>query len=504
MKYRPSRLFLWIVIPGGTLVVALWFGVLPDLREAEAALRPGEIMLTEKRPEFQRVTAGKDGGKGQVAVLKAGGKPGDENRLLEAREWLGESWEGWMRWKHNPWKRTGDHGQGSWERFRGNLKSGDPVRVAKAREIQRLAEAWLKRMKERYPELAVKPKVVPDERNAFLKWIEFTERRKAVAGDADSPSIPFGKEMVDYLAGKAPWNAEAARAWLTANAGLMDEIRGMGMMTEASTEGIAVDRYGFLHARLAKGAMDALVMEARLAAENGDAAAAMESVRAARGLATTMTNVESPTLLHATVRILVEMGIERQVFSEILPALPAGSRDVAAWEAVVNPQVDPPAEFARIMKGEWSVGLRQFLLPMMLDPEEANPLPDAGQLLDAYTLPFAELARFREGAKLGQEPAWPFEEETTMNNAMGLSHESRQMFSILFVGARAWSKGWDRAQHSHGLMQAAFTMMKGDVVPVDPVRGLQYQWDPATRTLGMPAGKEFEEMGINPVMVPGR
>lgn len=488
MKYRPSPRFLKIVIPAGTLAAALWFGVLPDLREADAIVRPGEIVFPTERPG----TAAS--GAAQGVSLKSS----RTNRVAGAKDWLEQGFDQVMSWKHNPWRRNkpfpGAH-------FQQMLGSKDPVEQAKAREIQRLAEAWWKRMMERYPELAVAAKNVPDERNGFLKWLDFTDRMKALAKDPHSASIGLAPEMSGYINGKDAWNPDATRSWLAANKTLMDEVRAMGLMTEASTAGIPVDRYFFLQSRLAKECADALFMEARLAAESGDTAAAMESIRAAKGLADHLVGIESPTLLNATVQILLQLGLEQRVFSDILPALPAGSRDPAAWEAILDPKVGQPADFAGLMKGEWSVTLRYWILPSMLDPGEPNAPSDAGALLDAFSSPFAELARSHESAKFGDDPGWPFDAGTS---AAGLSSESREMIEMLFVGAKSWNKGWLRSQNAHGLIQAAFAAMKDEPLPLDPLRGQPYRWDPATRTLSMPAGKEFDEMDIKPVIVPTR
>ena len=61
-----------------------------------------------------------------------------------------------------------------------------------------------------------------------------------------------------------------------------------------------------------------------------------------------------------------------------------------------------------------------------------------------------------------------------------------------------------RAQSATGMMQAAFALMKGQPLPPDPVYGLPYQWDPATRTLSPPDSPEFQEMQLKPVVVSAR
>ncbi|RYD33337.1 MAG: hypothetical protein EOP87_11175, partial [Verrucomicrobiaceae bacterium] len=448
MKYRPSKWFSGIVLTGGLASLVLWFGILPDLEEVRVMSQPGEIVFPEVKAS---------GGKGDKRAVAANFDGG--NRAVMMGELLDEGWDNLMRWKFNPWRNRkgiypGDH-------LRKLLASDDPADVAKGRDIQRRAEYWMRKLMERYPELAMKPHPVPDERNGFLKWVEFHDRFKnAMPGKV--ASFGFSEAFPNNLAEKTPWDPKAASEWMKANSAIMDEIRAMGLLPDASSDGIAVDRYGFIHARLAKECTDALMMEARLAAENGDVAAAMESVRAARGLSGHLGDVESASLLQTTVRILTQLDIEQRVFSEILPALPDGSRDPSAWEAVVRPEIRPPSDFARIMKGEWSVTLREWVLPPILDAEDTMSPPDPGALLDAYTRPFAELVQNAANLKPGEDlPSFCDAPQTA-----GLSRTSRQMMEMLFIGSRAWGRGHGRAVSSQGLTQAAFSVMKDGTVPV--------------------------------------
>lgn len=490
MKYRPSPWFLRIVISGVVLSVAFWFGVMPEIREAAKVPIPGEIVFPDK-PGTN--SSGQSRAASDTPLANAGA-------ISNFKDWFGETFDDLVYWKHNPWKPEGGRPFPG-THFLSMLASEDPMERAKAHEIQRLAEATLKRLMERYPELAVEAKNVPDEKNAFLKWLDFADRIKATHKNGQIHKLDFDTSLRDSISGTAPWDPAAAREWLSKNASLMEEIRAMGLMPEASTTGIPVERYSFSSASLAMDCGNALLMEARLAAERGDVQQAMDSIQALRGFAELPLNVESPTLLGATVSILIRMNLEQKVFSEILPSLPEGSRNPEAWQAVVNPQVGSPADYARLLKGEWSVVMRQWILPPVHDHQDPLCPPDSGALLDAYSRPFAETIRAHENARLGEEPVVHLDAKA---NAAGLSKHSRQMIEMLLVGSQSWNKGMIRSQNSYGLTIAAFSVMKGEPLPLDPMRGKPYRWDEATRTLSMPAGEEFEKMDIKPIVVPTR
>lgn len=73
---------------------------------------------------------------------------------------------------------------------------------------------------------------------------------------------------------------------------------------------------------------------------------------------------------------------------------------------------------------------------------------------------------------------------------------------MLFVGSAAWSKGFLRAQSRFAMTQAAFAIMKGEPLPTDPIHGLPYQWDPASRQLSPPDDPAFTPLNLRPIIVP--
>ncbi|MEO5913486.1 MAG: hypothetical protein ABIS50_04585 [Luteolibacter sp.] len=480
MKYRPSKSFVYLMVTFCPLLVALFFGLLPEVPGFEARPIPGEITFSNQKPTFKATT--------QVSTHRSA--------PIHLSDWFEESYENLMRWEYNPWKT--DHSDEFGEHFRKLLKSSNPADIAQGKEMQRRMDAFHQKLLLRYPEMAVTMKAIPDDQNGFLKWLEFSERLKKSSG-LDSPNLGIPQDLVHYLNDGGPWNAEVARAWLSQQKSLVDEIRAIGLMPDSSVNDVAVDRWAFTSARLAKQSAECLMTEARLYAEEGNAAAAMESIRAAKGFSDHFTEVETPTLLAATVRILIQLELENRVLTEIMPALPAGQVDPTAWESVLNPTVSQPSEFTRYMKGVWSATTRQYLLPMLFDPEDSYQLPDGGDMLDAYSSLFVETVRTHEGAALTDLPTLNMPSDPDVSQ---LSLRSRKILEVLSVGGGAWRKGWDRSQSATVMTQAAFAIMEGQPIPRDPVYGKDYQWDPATRQLSMPAGKEFEGMTIKPITVP--
>jgi hypothetical protein len=445
MNYRPSRNFVYLMVVFCPLLVALIFGLLPEVPSFAARPIPGEITFSSPKP-----------------TLKAPLRIATRSTSMHISGWLEEGYENLMKWEYNPWKiqqnTFGDH-------YFKLLDSKNPADRARAKELQRLGDAQFQKLLARYPELAPPLKNVPDDRNGFLKWLEFSERFNADPkrpGVSSGKALEFPEALRKHLSGDGPWNAEAVKTWLSQEKPLMDEIRAIGLMPEQSVNGIAINRWGFMPARLAKGCTEALLLEARLAAAEGDVSSALESVQAASGLATHFGNVESPSLLAVTVQILVQLQVQKYTVSEIMPALPAGQLDSDAWENAIHPTVSKPAEFARILKGEWAVTTRYFLLPMLLDAEDPKSPSDPEALLDYHAALFLDTVRDVEGLSLKDFLEKP------LGNAPDNSHlsrTSRQTTESLLIGMKAWNKGWARAQSATAITQAGFAIMGGQPIP---------------------------------------
>ena len=487
-KYRPSKRFVWSMTALLPLTVAFYAGFFSELDNPETPPAKGEITFSSKRPE-----------RGKSSLSSGASSRSSGQSAGFSLNWLNEQYESLMSWEHNPWKRRrasfGDH-------YMTLASSKDPYDQARTRELRRLGAALFQKVLARYPELAVTFKTVPAEQNGFLKWLELCERFEADPsrpGDKGAKELGIPDSLKDALSGKAPWNAADAKAWLAKEQSILDELRAIGALHEQSINGIDVERWGFISARFAKSCSEALMIEARLAAEAGDSARALESIAAARQLADHFGNVETPSLLAVTVQLLLQMQVQNYALKELIPTLPPGSVDLAQWEAALKPVVSPPAEFSRIMRGEWQVGSLQFVMPMMVDTEDPRYPPDPEALIDFHASMYLD---YVSGYDRTSPSDWPAMRAPAMPAIESMSGSSRDFAELMFVGARAWSNGFQRAQSNSGMMQAAFAIMQGQPIPNDPVYGQSYGWDPATRTLSPPDSPEFKELQLKPIVVP--
>lgn len=485
MKNKTSKSFLIAMTALCPLTVALYFGLVPEL---EAMRRPkiaGDLEFPEKRPDLRRVS--KEESKSRSGSGASSGL---------SLDWFGENFEKLLAWDKNPWKRQRETFGSHFLKLKG---SKDPADQAKVRRIEQLADSILRQLLKRYPELAVEMRKVAPERNGFLRFLEFQERFNK-PGQPHSATLPVPiPDSLSKLDG-ATWDTETARRWLDSQRSFIDEARSIGLLPERSVADIDLDQWFFIPARFAKGCSDALLLDARLAAEDGDVDRALASVQAAVGLADHLGAVETPSLLATTVQIIIHLGTERYVLTEIMPHLPPGTMDVSAWQNAVNPRVQEPGDFARVMTGEFYVGGRYWLLPPVADAEDPKYPPDPEALLDTYSGMFVDVVNTHRGQPLSRLPDIEF--QPSPPDLSHLSRQSREIMEMLWVGAGAWRKGWDRSQSSSAMTQAAFAILQGQAVPNDPVYGLPYRWDPETRTLSAPDGPAFKDMDLKPIKLP--
>lgn len=471
MRYRPSKRVTWLVIP-----------LLPVLFMAAGVWYAGRS--------------------DDADIASRGSRPPPSRGVSKPMDWCDDGFSALMTWKLNPWKNKFDKQFGS---HFDTLKSSDnPEDQKKARELLKLGKEWYERILVRYPELAVTYKDLPEDQNGLLQWKRF-EKRLRDAKDPHSPLLGLPVDLAEHFGNskdKKPWNAESTKAWLDENRALLDEARAIALMPDQSSAGHADSDQLAESAGIGAGRdfSKAFLMEAHLLAEQGDIAGALESIRAATGIANHLRNGEAPNLYEGLNGAYIQRSIERYVFTDILPGLPEGQRDVAIWENAINPKLREPADFARLVRGEWNAYMQKGLLPALADTTDFSTPNDGEALAEAYTQSYMSLATQNESLTLAELPSNPVVNLPHDN----LSWRSRDIAKDhgIMEGGYNLRDSWERNQIQTGMTQAAFAIIKGEPIPNDPIRGLPYVWDPATRKLSLPEIPEYKRIGIKPLVLP--
>jgi hypothetical protein len=364
--------------------------------------------------------------------------------------------------------------------------SGDVAEREKARRVNSLYEATLAK----HSGLQVIYKEVPDDRNGFLKWLQFAQRHPS--GSLDLP------EDIKRMINGGEWDADKVAAWMSEHADLIAEILEIGLTPDQSVKGISLPQGGFVQGRLAKEAADLLLIRARLEAERGSPETSLQSLQATMGLASHFDQIETPTLLHATISILIRLSASRQFFENVLPVLPGDELDLSAWQQNFG-AADAPVEFGRVLIGEWHVANRYLVMPdMVVGGEEWKELPDPEAFLDRWADWAEVLARGCDRTDLGHlsDTLGGIHAETD-----GLSDHSIGMLEVLGTGLTSWSKGWVRSQIVWQLQNAAFAHLRGDPLPNEPITGKPFVWDEASQSVRLPEDERLKDFDVKPLIV---
>ncbi|RYD26170.1 MAG: hypothetical protein EOP87_23200 [Verrucomicrobiaceae bacterium] len=190
----------------------------------------------------------------------------------------------------------------------------------------------------------------------------------------------------------------------------------------------------------------------------------------------------------------IRSDMQNYVLRELLPS--AGSSNLAAWQTAVDPRLNEPSEMADAMRINWNLWVPRQLLPVLADSADPGTPRDGEHLAEAYTRHAQAQIRQAEGVSL-RDYAAAGKVETTVTQ---LSRRSRELDLV---------NGWYeprvfflRHQKTTGLTLAAFAIMNGKPLPLDPVYGLPYKWDPAKHELALPDTPDRPKYKLKPIEVP--
>lgn len=168
-----------------------------------------------------------------------------------------------------------------------------------------------------------------------------------------------------------------------------------------------------------------------------------------------------------------------------------------AWQKLVGEPGRTSDDLARYLFGEWHISIRYMALSMFTSDDD-QPLDDPERFIDAW------IYETQQRMHVCRTTDW-----TRLRGAVGaipkptieLSRQSQALLDTLATGASAWGNGSVRLECTHGLQAAALVVLQGKPVPNEPVTGLPYVWDAATRTLSVPADLRFAEHKIEPLIL---
>lgn len=358
------------------------------------------------------------------------------------------------------------------------------------------AESWKRKFVIEFPALNITKHQVPDEENGFRLLYELGKG-----------SLPISDEFAQILSEVSECDLEVAKRCLSEHSDVVAKVERIGSLQTRSSTDMPEDYIGFISARAGKQSAEILLLKARLAAVAQDEKEALRYFSAAINLADHYCEVEAPSLLSATVSILIDLSSQTIAFKSLLPAL-GKSADLEQWKALLCRREYTTAQFAHWIRGEWQNGADFMAFPLLAQSEKQGDIPDAEAVCRRYSswinqvitkLPSLGLAEF--------ETALP-----PLTATPRLSKEGHDILEVMIQGLDRWGKGYVRAAVVRAQGRAAMDLlilersgteiMADDVrrITVDPVSSQPYAFDPTKREIAVPS--HSASMEILPLALP--
>jgi hypothetical protein len=361
-------------------------------------------------------------------------------------------------------------------------------RRAKARDITA-------RLMVEYPILAAEERPVPAEENGFLLML----RKNAGLGLTSELRDFLSKRLDDEVL-----DVELARRLLLENATVVAEVEHIAALQARSSADPPADYVGFVSARSGIDAIHVLLLAARLAAVANDSEGAIAKVALAVNLIRHYRDIETPNFQCETVVIVGQMEVCRVVLDRVLPAL-GKTADLEKWRRVLGSADLSPARLAGVVRGDWQIASQYFLLPLVLDPADPVSPPDPEALADALAARAAEIVARIQNQSF--QDTLSLENRAASTAPGSLSAKSQSLFEVSGIGTQTWAEGVARSATVLARTDAALQLLelekKAELdaaalarLPVDPVSGMPFSFDPQARTLSAPMNPSIEPLRL--------
>lgn len=349
------------------------------------------------------------------------------------------------------------------------------------------AQQWYERLLDKHPYMRPTFRDVPDDQNGYLQFVRFAE---SLGKDR-----LLSPEIDAMFRGDAAWDPAKSKAWFLENQAHLDRLLLIAELPDRSVKGIPFDK---LHS-MRYPSLDGLALlraYGRLEMEAGNLDSAIRYLKASTSLADHFVDIEVPNMLGEVIAAGARSKAQNFFREEIL--LSANTANLASWNEVLRGSESFANEYKRVIIGEWNFAMRTVLLPLLVEnraTQDGLRISDVEGFTAAYA---AAMKNSAEGISAMGPGRFDVESARFEMTTSDLDDESvkaaRESLRALSGITEALGSGLTETTMDSG----AIALISGKEMPLDPVSGKPFRWDPATRTLSAPEGVK----GVDPVHVP--
>jgi hypothetical protein len=355
----------------------------------------------------------------------------------------------------------------------GGRSSPSPSEMIYAkRETARIREDILAK----HPSLRLEAKDVASEQNGYLALYK-------LAIDPNFKDFRNSK-IIDQVS-EEKIDPAVIRKDLIAFDVIRKEIERIAALTERSNIIDGKLHTDYLPAEEIKAMGEYLVLQARLAALDGNEAESFRYLSLAVNLSEHLGSMDSPYLLSETIYIYMRRDVRLVFFKWIMPTLDQ-SMDLEKWQLILEPLTNVPQRQSVLLKSEWNTFSEVFMSSLFYEV----PDPDATMMAWAkYTNANAKRLDAMNFQQFSVAKVLPYEPFTK-----NISREGVGVFSIMLVGYNAWTRGAIRSVvmecHYAAALDLLIREQKGKDISkltetflLNPHTGKPFAYDAATRNL---------------------
>ena len=349
-----------------------------------------------------------------------------------------------------------------------------------------------------YPELTPNWKNVPDEQNGFLQLFELNDYIVGAYGEDSECGINLPDDFRESLSGGTRGEGEPVDE--ESMDLLINELYRIGFMDEQSCAGMNKHRFLFPNITFIRRAVTLLVNEAKSAAELGDKDGALKSIHAASGIVTHLSQVETMSLVGATIAIVCELQVADAVFQDLLPNIELNEAELRELRnmLVVNDEAFTPS---KLMKGEFNMVMPHLMMPSFADAKLCQLIGEERVCRAVANYHDALIKVFKE------QPASVFLDKAKSDKVLEKLRDDapfleKYVQDLLVPSLSAYMRGALRTSIMRDRRAAAFAYLLGEEIPMEPSTGKPYILDEQAKTLSLPNDPLLVEMEREPLQLP--
>lgn len=366
--------------------------------------------------------------------------------------------------------------------------------------IEQASDQWFDDLLIRYPWMSISYRDVPEEDNGFAQWIQFVDSTDYIARYDHNPSL-IPDEISEMSWDEESYDRSKLEDLLRKHQELLDEILRIAELPQQSSKDVDPAHLIDLKALPVKQAGDILLLQGRLAMEQGNPDKAIRYYGATMNFADHFDAIETPCLLYKTVTILIRLGVHGSFHEHILPHIMHDSQALSAWRETMRYDRPFADEMIHMLRGEWHTTTRAWILPALVD-NQSSELDDMASIRDQQALLDALANHYDFIFKTLRSPAGMTGSAPTLSPpsvSPKISAKAMGIYEVCSIGVDSWIRGSMRAHSLFAMHDALIGIALGEPPAKEPFTGTPFLWDPSTRTLSAPPGSPEE---IDPLVLP--